>query len=246
MTTNNEQQRDAFNGWLYLGQKQYETDDLSEREKDIAILAFDAAIELDRKTTEKQLAAYRRLVNSLESRLTDLQAKHDELKKSTNPDLLASERAANAILTEELEADRKRRGEPVAWVTEDTTADLQMIDGRPRRMWWENKRGVGKPIYEAPQPAEPVKVRPETLSEHIARDIREGRFPDKSDRKMVPAEPVKVPSDVAHEIWAAAQTGPGEGIEDAAARIVAILTQYGQPAASEGTVKVPRNRQETQ
>lgn len=47
----------------------------------------------------------------------------------------------------------------------------------------------------SPQPAEPVKVRPETLSEHIARDIREGRFPEKSDRKMVPAEPVKVPSD---------------------------------------------------
>ena len=38
---------------------------------------------------------------------------------------------------------------------------------------------------------EPVKVRPETDSEHIARDIREGRFPEKSDRKMVPAEPVK-------------------------------------------------------
>lgn len=45
------------------------------------------------------------------------------------------------------------------------------------------------------QPAEPVKMRPETDSEHIARDIREGRFPEKSDRKMVPAEPVKELSD---------------------------------------------------
>lgn len=66
-------------------------------------------------------------------------------------------------------------------------------------------------LREAPQPAapvqkaqkeysrdaersEPVKVRPETDSEHIARDIREGRFPEKSDRKMVSADPVKVPT----------------------------------------------------
>lgn len=80
------------------------------------------AIEADRKTTERQLAAYKRLVNSLESRLTDIQAQHDELKKSTNPELLASERAANAILTEELEADRKRRGERAGWNPVDGNA----------------------------------------------------------------------------------------------------------------------------
>ena len=41
-----------------------------------------------------------------------------------------------------------------------------------------------------------------------------------------PAEPVKVPSDdLAHEIWAAAQTAPGEGIDDAVERIAALLAR---------------------
>jgi hypothetical protein len=40
------------------------------------------------------------------------------------------------------------------------------------------------------------------------------------------AEPVKVPSDdLAHEIWAAAQTAPGEGIEAAVERVAAILAR---------------------
>lgn len=55
-------------------------------------------------------------------------------------------------------------------------------------------------LPNTPQPAEPVKVRPETDSEHIARDIREGRFPEKSDRKMVPAEPVKRPLPPLHTL----------------------------------------------
>jgi len=121
-----------------------------------------AAIEADRKTTKNQLNAYRGLVNSLEARLVHLQAQHDELKKSTNPDLLASERAANAMLTEELEAARKRRGEPVAWTVKGVS--------RPRTWtWWvgvhENAESTAKinahalgdvslavPLYTAPQP----------------------------------------------------------------------------------------------
>lgn len=40
------------------------------------------------------------------------------------------------------------------------------------------------------------------------------------------AEPVKVPSkDLAHEIWAAAQTAPGEGIEDAVERVADLLAR---------------------
>ena len=43
--------------------------------------------------------------------------------------------------------------EPVAWVTADTV-DGQTVNGKPRRIWWENNEGVGIPIYAAPQPAE--------------------------------------------------------------------------------------------
>lgn len=136
-----------------------------------------AAIEADRKTTEKQLTAYRGLVNSLEARLAHLQAQHDELKKSTNPDLLASERAANAMLTEELEADRKRRGEPVAgslfavylrdnW---DGEGDMYWVLARidENGKWVTDESGKPLLAYEgdavlrvtllepAPQPAEP-------------------------------------------------------------------------------------------
>lgn len=105
----------------------------------------------------------------------------------------------------------KQRGEPV---------DLDRFDpgffggqdGMPAYVWHDIIRAELDRAYDfymdqidraAPQLAEPVKVRPETLSEHIARDMREGRFPDKSERKMVPAEPVKVPSDaldLAHEM----------------------------------------------
>lgn len=45
------------------------------------------------------------------------------------------------------------QGEPVAWVTADTV-DGQIVNGKPRRIWWENNEGVGIPIYAAPQPAE--------------------------------------------------------------------------------------------
>jgi hypothetical protein len=33
-----------------------------------------------------------------------------------------------------------------------------------------------------------TKMRPETTSEHIARDMREGRFPEQSERQMVPVQ----------------------------------------------------------
>lgn len=40
-----------------------------------------------------------------------------------------------------------------------------------------------EPLYRNPVP---TKLRPETQSEHIMRDIREGRFPEQSERQMVP------------------------------------------------------------
>lgn len=52
------------------------------------------------------------------------------------------------------------QGEPVAWVTADTV-DGQTVNGKPRRVWWENNEGVGTPIYTAPQPAEQQQPAPE-------------------------------------------------------------------------------------
>lgn len=39
--------------------------------------------------------------------------------------------------------------EPVAWVAEDV-CEGQHIDGRPRKIWWECKKGVGKAFYTHP------------------------------------------------------------------------------------------------
>jgi len=41
---------------------------------------------------------------------------------------------------------------------------------------------------------------------------------------------VKVSDDLAHEIWAAAQTAPGEGIEDAVERVAALQSQDREDA----------------
>ena len=45
-----------------------------------------------------------------------------------------------------------------------------------------------------------IRMRPETDAEHIARDMREGRFPAQSKRKMVPVQPA--PATVAPEVAA--------------------------------------------
>lgn len=70
--------------------------------------------------------------------------------------------AADTIirLDEELVAvrDEAAQREPLAWVTADTV-DGQSINGKPRRIWWENNEGVGIPLYTAPQP-ELAKYQP--------------------------------------------------------------------------------------
>lgn len=45
---------------------------------------------------------------------------------------------------------------------------------------------------------------------------------------------------MAHEIWAAAQLAPGEGIADGAARVEALLSRYGRPAGDAQPVAVLR------
>lgn len=94
--------------------------------------------------------------------------------------------AADEVL-DLINADRQRRGEPVAWVTADTV-NGQTVNGKPRRIWWENNDGVGMPIYTAPQPAEPVK-RP------YAQGTALGEFGIIPMCDQVDDEPMKVPSD---------------------------------------------------
>lgn len=65
---------------------------------------------------------------------------------------------AKAYARTAIEADRKRRGEPIAWVKPDTVEN-QFINMRPRRVWWECNEGIGVAIYTAPQPAETVTPR---------------------------------------------------------------------------------------
>ena len=62
---------------------------------------------------------------------------------------------------------------PVAWVTADTVGG-QTVNGKPRRVWWENNEGVGIPIYAAPQPAE-QKPAPDVaaLVERLSKVIRD-------------------------------------------------------------------------
>lgn len=47
------------------------------------------------------------------------------------------------------------------------------------------------PLVELPAPG----MRWETVSEHIARDMDEGRFPEKSERKQIPDEAVTTSAD---------------------------------------------------
>jgi hypothetical protein len=115
-----------------------------------------AQYEADRKTAENQVSAYRVFVGSMEMRLAHLQEQHDELKKSTDPDLLASERAANAMLTEELEAYRQARGEPVAWLRNErgnyqgkAVFDPLVLLSSPTPGFFT---ATYSPVYTAPQP----------------------------------------------------------------------------------------------
>ena len=58
---------------------------------------------------------------------------------------------------------------PLAWVTEDTVVG-QAVNGKPRRIWWENNEGVGMPIYASPQPTPDVAKLVEALEE-ITRPV---------------------------------------------------------------------------
>jgi hypothetical protein len=61
--------------------------------------------------------------------------------------------------------------QPVAWVAEDV-CEGQHIDGRPRKIWWECEKGVGKAFYaHPPQRTEPVGVM-------VSMDVSKGDEPE--------------------------------------------------------------------
>lgn len=60
------------------------------------------------------------------------------------------------------------QGEPVAWVTADTI-DGQAVNGKPRRIWWENNEGVGMPIYTTPQTAPSAPTPTFQLGDHVRK-----------------------------------------------------------------------------
>ena len=47
--------------------------------------------------------------------------------------------------------------EPVAWVSEDVCKG-QYIDGRPRKIWWECRTGVGTAFYTTPPQRKPLTI----------------------------------------------------------------------------------------
>ena len=81
-----------------------------------------------------------------------------------------------------------------------------------RHEWFERECihcGIGVQDYRAaltaaPQPA----MREETELEHIARDIREGRFPERSPRQQVPVEAAPQPATPGQRMIRSAFTRP--------------------------------------
>jgi hypothetical protein len=80
----------------------------------------------------------------------------DHSMSRNNAEALADEvvEAIEKALAEHAMRETQRLGqeieqEPVAWVAE-AVCDGQYIDGRPRKIWWECKKGVGTAFYTTP------------------------------------------------------------------------------------------------
>jgi hypothetical protein len=96
-------------------------------------------------------------------------------------------RALTALALQALDA-----GQPVAWVTPEILAAMKRGDRAVPG--WKQSADFNIPLY-AGSPSVPADkgepVRPETEAEHIARDMRDGRFPQRSERQMVPKDASK-------------------------------------------------------
>jgi hypothetical protein len=62
---------------------------------------------------------------------------------------IAREALADHAMQEVQRLGQEIEQEPVAWVSEDV-CEGQYIDGRPRKIWWECKKGVGTAFHTAP------------------------------------------------------------------------------------------------
>ena len=188
-----------------------------------------AAIEADRQATNKQLAAYKRLTESLEKRIVLLQKQYDELKKTTDPSLLESERVANALLTEEIEAlnaDRQARSEHVCGASVN------------------NKSICGEQdAIHAQQTPEGYKLVPVELLNFIAAKEHHLPIEDRhclwvmleAAPSLETPEPVKVPIEQIIEsvkAYGIACLIPDTTVSELATRIQdirSLLQKYGQP-----------------
>lgn len=95
----------------------------------------------DLPTLRKRVSALCGLVSAKEAQCSHLARELAELRASTNPDLLASEREANAILTDELErlhAAPSPQGD-AGWmlIEEDAPIDVPM-DTSVLLAWWDD------------------------------------------------------------------------------------------------------------
>src|SRR5690606_18778274 len=124
--------------------------------------------------------------------------------------LYAAPQPAEPRLNAPAQVGHTRFGYGVPWSTVIGAAQrYHAIENSPTKEQERMKKAAER--LKARQPAEPVKGQT-------------GKTVLQSNQSL--NEPVKVPSDdLAHEIWAAAQTAPGEGIEDAVERVAALLTR---------------------
>ena len=63
--------------------------------------------------------------------------------------LRGEDRHVGTARTTQPQPPQRTEQEPVAWVSE-AVCDGQYIDGRPRKIWWECKKGVGTVFYTTP------------------------------------------------------------------------------------------------
>lgn len=110
---------------------------------------------------------------------------------------------------------------PVKFWTSDDDDEIEEAERDAIKAW--NTRALA----EQPQPDYPC--RSDGRCQYAIDSGAEGMGHCPRGKCVMPAAPAEQPqpepSDLAHELWALAQCAPGEGIEDAVARIDARLTQ---------------------
>ena len=159
------------------------------------------------ETTERNLMAEAAdMIQALRERAEAAEAECARLKnirsaiaEGYNAEAVALEKAVSETLTAQLTA--ARRAEAAAWNDAIEAAVRVTLDRQGRRAMGD---GHGNSCYDigvsdaasairALRRAAPTEgaMRMETGMEHIARDIREGRFPERSEPQMRPAAPTE-------------------------------------------------------